>query len=104
MISLFILILLSSSSIQAEELKSSHFYLCIKKTATEVQSRNIRIHQFEKDNKCAVIYSVKGKDQLISSGKWLTFCKRTLNQVLDNLEKGLWDCKEKPEVQVFYAL
>ena len=89
---------------QAQELKSSDFYICIKKTATEVQSRNLRIHQFEKEGKCAVFYSVKGKDRVLSSGKWLRFCKKKLTQTIENLEKGLWDCKKKPEVQVFYSL
>ena len=98
------LILLSLSSAQAKELKSSDFYICIKKTAVEVQSRNLRIHEFEKDQKCAVFYSVKGKDQVLSSGKWLRFCKKKLKQVIANLEKGLWDCKKKPEVEVFYPL
>jgi len=85
-----------------QELKATDFYICIKKTATELQSRVLRIHQEEK--KCAVFYSVKGKDELISHGKWLRFCRKKLVQTIENLEKGLWDCKKKPEVQVLYSL
>ena len=93
-----------AASQELKELKSTDFYICIKKTAIEVQSRNLRIHQFEKEERCVVFYSVKGKDQVISSGKWLRFCKKKLAQTIENLEKGLWNCKKKPEVQVLYSL
>ena len=100
---IFWLLFLSFSSIQAKELKSSDFYICIKKTATNIQSRNIRIHQFEKAGKCIVLYSVNGKDQILFTGKWLRSCKKKASQAIQNLEKSLWDCKKQPEVQVLYS-
>lgn len=101
---IFYLLFLSTGSVQAKELKSSDFYLCIKKTATEVQSRNLRIHQFKEEKKCGVFYSVRGKDKMIAGRKWLRSCKKDLAQEIEDLEKRLWSCKAQPEVQVFYSL
>ena len=99
---IFFLLLFNFGYSQALELKSLNFYNCLKKTATQIESRNIRIHQFPKENKCAVFYSVKGRDKIISRGKWLRFCEKKADQVISNLKKGLWDCKKQSGVQVFY--
>ena len=100
---IFFLLLFNFGCSQALELESLSFYNCSKKTATQIESRNIRIYQFPKENKCAVFYSVKGRDKIISSGKWLRFCEKKANQVIANLKKWLWNCKKQSGVQVFYS-
>ena len=59
------------------------------------------MHYFPEEKKCAVFYNVKGKDKLIASGRWLTFCETKMNDIIKNLEKSLWKC-EKGSVKVFY--
>jgi len=89
---------------RTKELESSDFHLCIKKTATEIQNRTLRIHYFQDEKRCFLFYSVKGKDELIAQGKWLRFCKKKLEQTIKNLEKGLWECKNNSKVKVLYSL
>ena len=92
-------------SLQALELESKEFLFCSKKTARFIQARTLRIHHFSKENKCAVIYSIKGQDRILSHGRWLAFCKKRLKQVADNLQKGLWECeKQREPVSVFYSV
>ncbi|MBC6414964.1 MAG: hypothetical protein GDA46_01015 [Bdellovibrionales bacterium] len=99
---MFFLLVLYFGYSQALEVNSSDFYLCLHKTATEVKSRNIRIQKSQKDNKCSVFYSVNGQDKIISSGKWMNFCKKKVQQVITNLKKGLWECKKQNKIQIFY--
>ena len=88
----------------AEELTARSFFFCLHKKARAVESRTVRIHQFPKNNKCAVIYSVDGQDQMLSQGRWFAFCEKKARQVIDNLQKGLWKCKEHTkQVKVFYS-
>ena len=76
----------------------------MQRTATAVESRTVRIHQFPEENKCAVIYSIEGQDQVISQGPWFSFCEKKAEQVIANLQKGLWKCKKQQEpVKVFYS-
>lgn len=91
-------------SLQALELESKKFFFCLQKKAKAIESRTVRIHQFPKENKCAVLYSVDGQDQIISQGKWLSFCEKKANQVTTNLQKGLWRCRKySNQVRVFYS-
>lgn len=102
-----ILILLLSSSafpLQSLEIEARSFFFCQHKRATAIESRTVRIHQFPEENKCAVIYSVQGQDQMLSHGRWLSFCKKKARQVVDNLQEGLWKCEQQDDlVQVFYS-
>ncbi len=99
---LFFGLALSIFSVQALEPKTKDFFLCFQKTAPRVQSRTVRIHQFPDEKKCLVIYSVKGKDQIISQGGWMTFCEKKAKQVVDNLTKGLWQCRKENQIEVFF--
>ena len=87
----------------SEELKALDYFVCEKKTATEILSRTIRVHYFPKIKKCAVIYSVKGQDRLISSGKWLAFCRRRAREQAEKIQKRLWACQQISQIEVFYA-
>ena len=101
---LFVLISLSAFSPQALELETQEFFFCFQNTATTVEARTIRIHSFPEENKCAVVYSIEGQDQMISSGRWLRFCEKKAQRVIDNLQKGLWKCKkQRQKVKVFYS-
>ena len=101
---LFILINLSATSLQAWELETQEFFFCFQNTATAVETRTVRVHSFPEENKCAVVYSIDGQDQMISAGRWLSFCKKKAQRVIDNLHKGLWKCKKQhQEVKVFYS-
>ena len=99
---LFFLISLSFSA-QSLELETKNFYFCSYKTATLVKNRTVRIHYFPEEKKCAVFYTIKGIDQIIASGRWLSFCETKANQVVENLQKELWKCKSNSQtVKVFY--
>lgn len=103
--SLFFVTGLFAFPLQAMELETKEFFVCFQKKATEVESRTVRIHQFPEKNKCAVIYSVDGQDQMVSQGRWLTFCEKKAKQVAANLQKGLWKCEQqKNKVKVFYSV
>ena len=78
----FFFIILFVSSLQALELKTQDFFFCFKRTATSVESRTIRIHNFSKEDKCAVIYSIAGQDQMVSQGRWLSFCKKKAKKIM----------------------
>ena len=102
--SLCILISLLTFSLQALEVETKDFFSCLQKTATTIESRTVRIHQFLDENKCAVVYSVEGQDKVISHGSWLSFCESTAAKVVANLQKGLWKCEgQKNQVKVFYS-
>ena len=102
--SFLLLVSLISISGQALELEAKDFFFCIYKKATNVEARTIRIHQFPEENKCAVVYSVNGKDNMVSYGRWLSFCKSKMEQVAANLTKRLWQCeKQEKPVPVFYS-
>ena len=90
--------------LQAEERTAKDFFFCQHRKARTVEARTIRIHQFLKEKKCAVVYSVEGQDKVISSGRWPAFCEKKAREVVNNLQKGLWKCEEqqKDKVQVFY--
>ena len=89
---------------QALEMEARDFFFCVYKKATHIEARTVRIHQFSKENKCAVVYSVNGKDNLISQGRWLSFCKSKAEKVASNLQKSLWQCEKQEEpVTVFYS-
>ena len=91
--------------LQSLEIEAQSFFFCQHKKATAVESRTVRIHQFPEENKCAVIYSVKGQDQMIYQGRWLSFCKKKAKQVIAKLQEGLWKCQQQDElVQVFYSV
>lgn len=91
--------------LQSLEIETRSFFFCQHKRATAVESRTVRIHQFSEENKCAVIYSVKGQDQVVSQGRWLSFCKKKARQIVDNLQEGLWKCEQQGDlVQVFYSI
>lgn len=97
-LSLFVL------SLQASELETKEFFFCLQKKARAVESRTVRIHQFPEENKCIVVYSVYGQDQMISQGSWFSFCEKKAKQVITNLQEGLWDCKKHSnQVKVFYS-
>ncbi len=90
--------------LSAKEITAESFFFCQHKKATAVEARTVRIHQFPEKNKCAVIYSVKGRDQVISKGRWLSFCEKKAEQTAANLQKGLWKCdRQDKQVQVFYS-
>ena len=92
-----------SFSVQALELGAKDFYFCSYKTATQVKSRTIRIHYFPAEKKCAVFYTVKGKDKLMASGRWLAFCKNKADKLVENLKEGLWKCELNSQTtKVFY--
>lgn len=91
-------------STSALELKSEPFFVCLQKTATVIQSRSIRVHQFSDKSRCAVIYSVDGRDQMISQAYRMSFCHKKAQQVVDNLEKGLWECKKQNQAELFYPV
>ena len=102
--SLFFIFVLFVSPLQALELPAKDFFVCLQKTAAKIKSRTVRVHQFPNENKCAVVYSVKGKDQMVFYGGWLSFCEKKAKQVVSNLEKGLWQCtNQKNQVEVFYS-
>ena len=90
--------------LQAEELPAKDFFFCLHRKARTVEARTVRVHQFFKEKKCAVIYSVEGQDKVLSSGRWLAFCEKKAREVVNNLQKGLWKCTEqqKDKIQVFY--
>lgn len=89
---------------QALEMEAKEFFFCVYKKATNMEARTIRIHQFPEENKCAVVYSVNGKDNMVSYGRWLSFCKSKMDQVSSNLQKSLWQCeKQENPVTVFYS-
>ena len=89
--------------VQSLELNTESFYFCSYKTAIEVKSQTIRIHYFPEEKKCAVFHTVKGKDTLIASGRWLSFCETKAHQTVENLQKELWKCESyKKTVKVFY--
>lgn len=102
MIKFFVLLSLPFFS-TALEWKAQSLFFCSQKTATGQQSRSIRVHQSSDKGKCAVFYSVKGRDQLLSQGRWLSFCRKKARQVADNLQKGLWRCSEHKGLPVFYS-
>ena len=54
-------------------LRQNNIFSVCKEQATAVESRTVRIHQFPEENKCAVIYSVEGQDQMISQGPMVFF-------------------------------
>lgn len=87
----------------AVELEAQSFFFCFQRTATGLQSRTVRVHQFPSEDKCAVFYSIKGQDRVLSLGRWLVFCNNKARQVVDNLEKGLWKCREQKGAPVFYS-
>ena len=100
---IFLLLFSLSFSVQALELNSQSFYICTYKTATQIKNRNVRIHYFPEEKKCAVFYTIKGIDKIIASGRWLPFCKTKGKELVENLEKALWKCKfSKESVKVFY--
>ena len=101
MILLFLISL--SFSVQALELDTKSFYFCSYKTATQIKSRTVRVHYFPEEKKCAVFYAVKGKDKIIASGRWLSFCETKANQTVENLQKELWKCSPQ-KIKVFYPL
>ena len=100
---IFLFLISLSASVQALELDTKAFYFCTYKTATQVKNRAIRIHYFPQEKKCAVFYTVKGLDQMVASGRWLSFCETKANELAENLEKGLWKCKfYNQAIKVFY--
>ena len=100
----FLGICLLSIPLQAFELRATDFFFCTYKKATNMEARTIRIHQFPEENKCAVVYSVNGKDNMLSYGRWLAFCKNKAEQVAENLQKSLWQCtKQEKTVTVVYS-
>ena len=50
------------------------------------------------------IYTLKGQDQIKCQGRRKRFCRKVLEEIKANLEKGLWECSASPAVNVFYPL
>ena len=99
----FVLMGFPVCSFSSVELESPAFFVCIRKQATAVESRTIGVYQFAEENKCAVVYSIGGQDQMVSRGRWLSFCNKKAQQVVGNLQEGLWKCHKQNKVQTVYS-
>ena len=88
----------------ALELPVKNYFFCLRQKAIAVESRTIRVQEFpEKENFCAVIYSVKGQDKIVAQGRWLAFCEKAAKKLKTRLQQNLWKCNQKTKVQVFYS-
>lgn len=80
------------------------YALCEKKNSKDV--RTIRVNIFQPtgadDRKCETIYTKKGKDEIIGSGKYEGTCYQFLRNIKENLEKANWTCKDISKAQIFH--
>ena len=61
--------------------------------SSKLEYRSIRI-QKNKSNTCDTVYTKKGKDSRIGGGQFMLSCERIFKNVVSNLNKAGWDCKD----------
>ena len=91
-----------SSGAKAEDFVTETFWLCLQKRATGPVVRTLRLHYFPTEGRYVTIYTLKGQDQIKCRGKRKRICRKVLEEIKANLEKGLWECSASPPVNVFY--
>ena len=74
----------------------SSYTLCRKEGENLVRTiRTIEVVDTEtKEKKCQTIYTKKGKDEVIGSGRYPETCKNFLRNIEKNLKSANWQCKD----------
>ena len=87
LIIIFMALNLPFNAFSFEALVPSH-NVCSFKT----EYRSIRV-QTNTSKSCDAIYTKLGKDARIGGGQFITSCDKIFNNVVSNLSKAGWDCK-----------
>ena len=91
------------------EAKKELYVLCHKKKQGEKWVRVIRTkiltskerEKDKTDKKCQTIYTKKGQDKVVGSGKYYETCNQFLRNIQKNLENVNWTCEKKSEIQIW---
>lgn len=82
------------------------YVLCQKKQKGEnwiriIRTKILKEKKQKTDKKCQTIYTKKGQDKIVGSGKYYETCDQFLKNIKKNLENVNWTCKEKKEIQIW---
>ena len=86
----------------AEDFTTETFWLCLQKRATGPVVRTLRLHYFPSEGRYVTIYTLKGRDQIKCRSRRKGVCRKILEEIKANLEKGLWECPPSQATAVFY--